>query len=138
MSLHLNKKSERSVAALLEIPNTTMQSWRSREASLNSPELDEFFSTLAGKKLLQRIAMSAYQVTHFGSGGIRGLQEFLELSTLNRFIASSYGTLRSFSVRCEKHIVAFGESEERWLVEKLKKRKITPGLDELFRGVIHA
>ena len=134
MSLHLNKKSERSVAALLEIPNSTMQSWRSREASLNSPELDEFFSTLAGKKLLQRIAMSAYQVTHFGSGGIRGLQEFLELSTLNRFIASSYGTLQSFSVRCEKHIVAFGESEERWLVEKMKKRKITAGLDELFRG----
>lgn len=134
-SLHHNEKSARVVAALLEVPNSTMQSWRSRKTSPEfSPEVAEFFSTLAGKEFLQRITLSVYQVTHFGFGGIRGLQEFLELSMLNRFVASSYGALQSFSVRCEEHIVAFGEREEKRLAEKMKRRKVTAGLDELFRG----
>jgi hypothetical protein len=134
-ALKKNGKSAREVAALLEVPNSTMQSWKSRKASQELfPEVIGFFSTVAGEELLQRIVMSVYQVTHFGSGGIRGLQEFLELSTLDRLVASSYGALQSFSIRSEEHIVVFGELEERKLAEKMKKRKITAGLDELFRG----
>jgi len=133
--VHRNSKSAREVATLLKVPNSTMQSWRSRKNTPDiPPEMAEFFSTLIGKELLQRITMAVYQVTHFGSGGIRGLQEFLELSTLNQFVASSYGALQAFSVRCEKHIVIFGDREEKRLAEKMKKRKITAGLDELFRG----
>jgi hypothetical protein len=133
--VHQDDKSAREVATLLKVPNSTMQSWRSRKTTPDiPPEMAKFFSTLVGKELLQRITMAVYQVTHFGSGGIRGLQEFLELSTLHHLVASSYGALQAFSVRCEKHIVTFGDREEKRLAEKMKKRKITAGLDELFRG----
>ena len=78
--------------------------------------------------------MSAYQVIHFGSGGIRGLQEFLNLSKLDRLVAASFGALQEFSVRCEGYIVAFGNSEEKRLAAMMKRKKITAGLDEMFRG----
>ena len=134
-TLKQDEKSAREIAALLEIPNSTMQSWRLHKSPQKLlPEVAEFFSTLAGKEFLQRITMSAYQVIHFGSGGIRGLQEFLNLSNLNLFVASSFGALQKFSVRCEQYIVAFGECEEKRLAEKMKQRKITAGLDEMFRG----
>jgi len=128
-------RSAREVASFLKVSNSTMQSWRSRECSREVlPELVEFFSTFAGIEFLQRLIMSAYQVIHFGCGGIRALQEFLRLSGLNHFIASSDGALQAFSVRCEKYIVAFGDAEEKKLAEKMKRRKITAALDEMFRG----
>jgi len=135
VSVHRHDKSAREIAALLKVPNSTMQSWVSGKTSQQvSPELVEFFSTLAGKELIQRVTMSVYQVTHFGSGGIRGLQEFLKLSMFDQFVASSYGALQTFSVRCEEHLVMFGDREEKQLSEKMKTRKVTAGLDELFRG----
>lgn len=134
-ALQQNKKSERKVAVFLEIPNSTMQSWRSCQSPQSRlPELIEFFSTLVEKEFLQRIAMSAYHVIHVGAGGLRGLQEFLKLSNLDQFVASSFGALQEFSVRCEKYIVAFGEIGENELAKKMKQRKITAGLDEMFRG----
>ena len=129
------QRSAREIADFLEVPNSTMQSWRSYKSH---PQLDlevfEFFSTLAGKEFLQLITMSAYQVIHFGSGGIRGLQEFLKLSNLDLFVANSYGALQEFSVRCEQYIVGFGEDQEKKLAQKMKRKKITAGLDEMFRG----
>ena len=134
-TLKSNKISHREAATLLEIPNSTMQSWRSEKDSQGIlPELAEFFTTPAGAIFLQRIVMSAYQVIHFGCGGIRGLQEFLRLSMLNQFVASSEGALHAFSVRYEEYVVAFGDNEEQRLVEKMKRRKITAALDEMFRG----
>lgn len=90
ISLKRIKKSEREAADLLEVPNSTMQTWRTNFRSKKvPPELADFFSIPAGAALLQRLVMAAYQVIHFGCGGIRGLQEFLELSTLSNFVASS-------------------------------------------------
>jgi hypothetical protein len=90
INLEKHKKSEREAAYILEIPNSTMQSWRANRTSFDqSHKLAEFFSTSYGAALLQRIVMSAYQVIHFGCGGIRSVQEFLELSQLSTFIASS-------------------------------------------------
>jgi hypothetical protein len=111
-----------------------MQSWRSRSLQGVSPELADFIATPLGAEFLQRIVMSAYQAIHFGCGGIRGLQEFLRLSRLDQFVGSSYGALQAFSLRCEEHIVVFGESEEQSLSAKMKRKKITAALDEMFRG----
>jgi len=38
------------------------------------------------------------------------------------------------AARCEEHIVKFGEEQEKLLVNSLKKKTISVGLDELFRG----
>lgn len=135
INLERSKKSEREAANILEIPNSTMQSWRSQKKIHEAPvELVEFFSTVSGAMLLQRIVMSVHQVTHFGCGGIRALQEFLHLSKLDQFVASSEGALHSFSVRCEEHIIMFGGGQENKLAEKMKRKKITAGLDEMYRG----
>ena len=135
ISLDRSKKSAREAAALLEVPNSTIQSWTLKQNSLQtSPELAQFFSTVSGAIFLQRVVMAAYQAIHFGCGGLRSLKEFLNLSMLDQFIASSEGSLQAFSKRCEEHIVAFGYSQEDKLTEKMKRRKVTAALDEMYRG----
>ncbi len=141
-SLKQTKMSQRKTAKFLEIPKSTIQSWKAKENIQNihnmqniHPEVAEFLLTPVGKMFTQRLVMSAYETIRYGSGGLRGLQKFLELSQLNSVVASSEGALQAFSVRCEEHIVASGTGEAKQLAEKReKKRKITAGLDELFRG----
>ena len=133
-SLKKTKMSEREATALLEIPRSTMQSWTSQKVVQEDFfELTEFISTPGGQKFLQRVVMAAYQSIHFGFGGILSMQEFLELSCLHLFVASSEGALQNFSVRCESFIVNFGMDEEKRLAEKMKSKKITAALDEMFR-----
>lgn len=135
INLEGSKRSARKAATLLEVPNSTIQSWILKENALQvSPELTKFFSTVFGAIFLQRVVMAAYQAIHFGYGGIRGLQEFLNLSMLDQFVASSEGALQAFSKRYEEHIVAFGCSQECKLAENVKRRKITAALDEMYRG----
>ena len=129
------KRSKREISSLLEVPNSTMQSWIARKPlGKLPPEVEVFFSTPAGIGLLNRIVMAAYQTIHFGCGGIRSVQEFLRLSKLSEFVASSEGALHSFSVRCEEHIVSFAKTEEKRLSGRMGKRKVTAALDEMFRG----
>jgi hypothetical protein len=134
-SLKHKKRSGRSITQLLEVPNSTMQSWRASETAHGvSDEVEAFFSTPCGAKFLQRMVLAAYQSIHFGCGGIRSLQEFLRLSHLNQFVASSDGALHDFSVRCEEHIIEVGEAVEKRLAAGLKTKKVTAALDEMFRG----
>ena len=112
-----------------------MQSWISHKSTQGvCPETAQFFSTPVGAALLQRIVMAEFQTTHFGCGGIRAIQEFLQLSTLSNFVASSEGALQAFSERYDQHIIDFAAKEEARLATNLKRKKITAGLDELFRG----
>lgn len=134
LALEHNQRSKREISSLLEVPNSTMQSWINRQSDQLPPEVGDFFLTSTGAELLTRIVLAAYQSIHFGCGGIRGVQEFLRLSKLSEFVASSEGALHSFSVRCEDHIVSFGEGEEKRLSERMGKRKVTAALDEMFRG----
>jgi hypothetical protein len=134
LNLERSKKSQREAANILEIPNSTMQSWRTKPSPNVTSDVVEFFSSPSGAILLQKIVMSAYHEIHFGCGGLRSLQEFLHLSELDQFVASSEGALQAYSVRCEEHIVAFGDSQECKLAEKIKRRRITAGLDEMYRG----
>jgi hypothetical protein len=133
--IHLkNKKSVREAADLLEIPRSTMEYWIDQEALHEIQEIAAFFSTPVGAKLLKRIFLAAHHVTHYTTGGIRSEQEFLELSSLNHFIASSIGALHPFSIRYSQQICIFGENNDKALAEKLKRRKISVGVDEMFRG----
>jgi len=134
-SLKHKKRSGREITRLLEIPNSTMQSWRTTAAAKEVPyEVEAFLATPFGAEFLQRIVLAAYKSIHFGCGGIRGLQEFLRLSQLSQFVASSEGALHSFSVRCEEHIIEVGEAEEKRLANGIKEKKVTAALDEMFRG----
>lgn len=134
-SLKQSQISKRQAAALLEVPFSTMKSWETQESCQElEPELVEFIQTPGGQKFLNRLIASAFMAIRYGHGGIRSLQEFLQLSKLDNFVASSTGALHSYVVRSEKHIVAFGANQEMLLAQNLKQRKITVGLDEMFRG----
>ena len=135
INLEHHKKSAREAAELLEIPNSTMQSWRHQTNRRQAPkELVEFFSTPVGADFLQRNTMAVIKLMKCGPGGTRGMQEYLRNSGLDNFVASSEGAIQAFWGRCEIHIVNFGQSEEQRLALKMRHRKITAGLDEMFRG----
>lgn len=135
INLERHKKSAREVAELLEIPNSTMQSWRKQTNCQQAPiELIEFFSTPVGADFLQRNTMAVMKLMKCGPGGIRGMQEYLRNSGLDNFVASSEGALQAFWSRCEIHLIKFSKNEEQKLASKMRRRKITVGLDELFRG----
>jgi hypothetical protein len=134
-SLNRNQMSERQAAALLEVPFSTMHSWKTQaNAQAVDPELRKFIETPVGQKFLNRLVSSAHMTIRYGHGGIRGLQEFLRLSQLNNFVASSVGALHAFVVRSEEHILTFGANQEMLLAQNLQRRKITAGLDEMYRG----
>ncbi len=134
-SLKQSQISKRKAAALLEVPFSTMKSWKPQKSCQElEPELVEFISTPGGQKFLSRLIASAFMAIRYGHGGIRAIQEFLQLSKLDNFVASSTGALHAYVVRAEKHMVAFGASQEMLLAQGLKQRKITAGLDEMFRG----
>lgn len=135
INLERRKKSAREAADILEVPNSTMQSWTQQKASQKVPaELVGLFSTPVGADFLQRNIIAVMMLVKCGSSGIRGMQEYLYNSGLDNFIAASEGALQSFWVRCEEYIIAFGEREEKRLAAGMRQRKITAGLDEMFRG----
>ena len=99
INLTHHKKSAREAANLLEVPNSTMQSWRNQTNCLEAPkELAEFFSTPVGAEFLQRNVMSVMKLMKCGPGGTRGMQEYLRNSRLDYFVASSEGALQDFWV----------------------------------------
>lgn len=135
INLEHHKKSAREVAELLEIPNSTMQSWRNQINCRQAPkELAEFFSTPVGADFLQRNTIAVMKLMKYGPGGTRGMQEYLRNSGLDNFVASSEGAIQAFWARCEIHTIQFGKNEEQRLALNMRRRKITAGLDELFRG----
>jgi hypothetical protein len=129
-----SKRSKREIADLLEIPNSTMQSWRKRKGGDDLEELENFFSRPIGVAFLQRIILAAFKLSKCGPSGIPGMQSFLHDSRLDQFVASSTGALHNCWVRCEEHIIQFGEREEARLAKGMPERKITMGLDEMFRA----
>lgn len=129
------RRSARDIASILEVPNSTMRSWKTQGAlEKPSTELTEFFSTPHGLKFLQKMVAAAMFVIEYGPSGIRGTQEYLHLSGADQFVASSYGALQAYSKRMEQYIISFGTEEEKLRAAKMRARKITAGLDEMFRG----
>lgn len=134
-NLQNTTRSAREISSILEVPNSTMHSWITQKSFSDSiSELCDFFSTPQGAQFLQRTVTAAALVIEYGPSGIRGIQEYLRLSGLDQFVASSNGALHDYSKRLEEHIIVFGMDEEKRLAEKMRTRKITVGLDEMFRG----
>lgn len=79
-NLQRTVRSARQISSILEVPNSTMQSWSTQKRTLQKySEWEEFFSRPSGAELLQRCVMAAHQVTNYGPSGIQGLQEYLRL-----------------------------------------------------------
>lgn len=130
--------SQRTASKILKIPRTTFQEWEKAEDNLegDDEEIAKFFSRPVGTKALHRIIMAATTVINFGGSGVRGVQEFLVLSQLNTFVASSTGAIYNWISLVEALICEFGAQQKTLLGSKMPKRKISIAEDESFhRGV---
>ncbi len=124
--------SERQLIEKVGIPRGTLRHWQARQENIDmDPDVVAFFTSSAGVAFLHRLVLAAHFVTSFlGSGGVRLVCAFLELSGLSQFIASSYSPQRKVSVEMEKQICAFEKEEDARLATEMKPQQICVAQDE--------
>ena len=128
--------SQRQLAEELGIPRTTLQHWIKRKEEIDAdPEIRDFFCSPTGLAFLHRLVLGAHFTLVMLSGGSpRKVAQFLELTGLDRFVGSSYGTQRAISVQMENAITEFGKQEQARLATGMKKKQITACQDETFKS----
>ena len=126
--------SERELAKQIDIPRSTLRHWQERREKIDEdPNVVAFFTSPSGIAVLHRFMVAIHFVTSFlGTGGVRLVSTFLELSGLSNFIASSYGTQRKVSKEMEKEICTFEKQEEKKLGAEMKAKKICIAEDETY------
>jgi len=124
--------SERQLIEIIGIPRGTLRHWQERQENIDTdPDVVAFFASPAGVAFLHRLVLAVHFVTSFlGSGGVRLVCTFLELSGLAQFIASSYSPQRKVSVEMEKQICAFEKEEDARLATEMKPKQICVAQDE--------
>jgi hypothetical protein len=130
----LSGRSQREIAAEIGVPRSTLQYWLARKQGIDAePELVAFFESAVGIAFLHRLVVAAHFVmTMVGPSGIRVVCQFLELSGLDQFVASSYGSQQAVSVALEQAIVGYGEAEQERLSVHMLAKEITVCEDETF------
>jgi len=71
-------------------------------------------------------------MTLLGASSVRHVCQFFELTGLDRFIASSYGSQQKVSVQMEESIIEFSKEETSRLAKGMKPKEITICQDETF------
>ena len=94
----------------------------------------DFFESPEGLAVLHKICLAAHLIIEFTPRqGIRGVCEFLELSGLSKFVASSYGAQQKVACAMEAELVRYGEvTGERLAAAMSPRKKITVCQDETF------
>lgn len=111
-----------------------MQYWLKRKDSIDAdPDIINFFESTAGTAFLHRLVLgSHFAMTVLGANSIRQICQFFELTGLDRFIASSYGSQKKVSVQMEESIIEFSKEETSRLAKGMKPKEITVCQDETF------
>jgi hypothetical protein len=127
--------SRRQLAMTLGIPESTLRHWEQRREQIEAPEeVVAFFESPEGVLFLHRLVLAAQFTMGFVTPiGVRNLCQFLELSGLSPFVASSYGSQRKMILEMEKAIVDFGKEEEKRLVAQMPQKDVTLAEDETFK-----
>ena len=128
--------SERQAAQLLEVPRSTLQAWRVYQESLDEhPAVVAFFHSPPGLAFLHRLVLAIHLVCcEVGACGIRLVCLLLEITGLDRFVGSSYGTQQQVNRRVEEAIVAYRQHESARLAQEMPQKDITLTQDETFTG----
>jgi hypothetical protein len=126
--------SIRGFARERRIPRSTLQDWIARKMSIDaSPAVRDFFESPDGLAVLHRLVGAAHLVfSQIGPCGIRLVTLFLELSRLDRFVASCFGSQHKVASDVEQAIASFGDEQRRHLGATMPKRSITVAQDETF------
>lgn len=127
-------QSQRAAAAGAGVARGTLRHWNAAQASGAAPALLAFSETPEGVQWLRRILVAAHWcITEIGGGGIRVVDEFLELSGLSDFIAASYGTQQAFHAHLEEHIVACAHEQRAQLATTMPPRTLSIAEDETWK-----
>ena len=130
--------SQRQITEELGIPRSTLQHWLKRKDSIDAdPQVTAFFESPAGTAFLHRLVLGAHFVmTLQGPCGIRLVCRYLELTGLDRFVASSYCPQHKVSVQMEEAVVEFDKAEKDRLAEGMRPQQIAICEDETFHPEI--
>lgn len=133
-----NGKSQRAIAEEIGVPRSTLQHWLARQQGIDAePELVAFFESEVGIAFLHRLILAAhFVITLLGPSGVRMVCLFMELSGLDRFVASCYGAQRQVNQEMEEATIRYGEQERRRLSETARHKAITICEDETFHPEI--
>jgi hypothetical protein len=135
----LQKTHNKSEAAReAGVPRSTARYWLDREGKSGvTQEIESLFESPVGMAFLHQLVVSAqFAITQLAGGGVDILATFLHLSQLDKFIASSHGTLHKQSVVMEKAIIQFGAEERKQLVSQMPQKEISICQDETFHPEI--
>jgi len=128
------RKSQRELAEELNIPRPTLQYWIAQKGQIDAePALIEFFESAVGIAFLHRLVVAMhFVITMQGAGSVRTVCSLLELSGIEQFVASAYGSQRAVTVEMEEAIVAYGQAEASRLGAEMPTKAITVCADETF------
>ena len=128
--------SQRHYAQQQGIPRSTLGYWlRQPTPEGLDPELVAFFRSAVGQAFLRRVVLALFVAFLFrGACGLRLLSLFLQLTRLDRFVASSTGALHQLSQSLAADLAVFAAEERPRLAEGMKHRHIAVVPDENFHG----
>lgn len=129
--------SQRQYARDHDIPRATLGFWLRDEPEDPDlePEVIDFFRSRVGLRFLRRIVLALFVVFLLGGAcGLRRLSDFLCRTRLNRFVASSTGTLHELGKTLEADLSDFADEERPRLAEGMQHRHIALIPDENFHG----
>ncbi|MDM8538807.1 hypothetical protein QUF70_18785, partial [Desulfobacterales bacterium HSG17] len=86
--------SQHEIIEQLGIPRSTLWHWLNRKESIDAaPEVINFFESPVGTAFLHRLVLAVHFIfTLCNPRSVRPICLFLELTGLNRFVGSSYGS----------------------------------------------
>jgi len=136
LELQAQGVSQRQAAQELQVPRTTLQAWRLWHDTLDiCPHVAEFFQKGPGLAFLHRLVIAFHLVcVEVGACGIRLVCLFLNLTGLNRFVASSYGAQQQVNLQVEQAVVTYRHDETARLAQDMPRRDLTVTQDETFTG----
>src|SRR5215471_12422140 len=130
-------RSQRQFARDHRLPRSTLGHWLRQHRPTDpdlEPALVAFLDSPAGYRFLRRLLAALHLVFHLaGPAGIRPLTRFLQLSQLDRFVASSFGAQQALAVGLEGLLVRYDDEEPR-LAATMPAQKVSACLDENFHG----
>lgn len=128
--------SGREFAEQHGIPHATFNYWLRHYSPVDADPVDSFFCSGPGESVLRHIVCSALLVfNQHGACGIRLVSDFLVMTQLDRFVASSRTALHSLAVHLETDLAAFRDEHQPALAEPMPFQTIAVAGDEHFHNV---
>ncbi len=136
LDLQAKGLSLRQATKALDVPRSTLQTWRAQQDSLDEhPAVVAFFHSAPGLAFLHPLVLGIHLVcTEVGARGIRLVWLLVTLTGLDRFVAASYGAQHQVNRQVEEAIVAYRREESARLAKDMPAKDLTLAQDETFTG----